>query len=399
MRRLCGWQDGSMRRLLLLASAVVFIDVAFYTAVTPLLPHYVDDLDLSKGQAGVLAAAYAAGTLVASLPGGLLAARAGPRRTLISGLLLIGVSSLVFGFAHHLLLLDAARFVQGIAGALTWSGALSWLIAATPESRRGSAIGGVLGIAIAGALLGPLLGALAVQIGTKPVFSSVLVLTSALAIVALGVRERGRAEPDRLRDVTASITSRPVLTATWYVAAPSVMFGAFSVLVPLRIHELGGGAGLVAAGFAAGSGLEAVMAPLIGRLSDRVGRLRPFAAGLLFCAITIAAIPVPQALGPMLAVAVSIAFGAGLCFAPAMTMLSDAAAATGLHQGFSAGLTNMAWAAGQVSGAVGGGVVAGAAGDALPSLLTAALLLATATAAWRAGEGRTGRPSPAEVTT
>ena len=54
-----------MRRLLLLGSTVVFLDVAFYTAITPLLPHYVDDLGLSKGAAGVLSAAYAAGTLFA----------------------------------------------------------------------------------------------------------------------------------------------------------------------------------------------------------------------------------------------------------------------------------------------------------------------------------------------
>ena len=47
----------------------------------------------------MLSAAYAAGTLVASLPSGFMAARVGPRRTLLSGLLLLGLASLVFGFA------------------------------------------------------------------------------------------------------------------------------------------------------------------------------------------------------------------------------------------------------------------------------------------------------------
>ena len=103
----------------------------------------------------MLSAAYAAGTLVASLPAGLMAARVGPRRTLLCGLLLLGLASLVFGFGQQVVLLDAARFVQGVAGALAWAGALTWLILATPENRRGSMIGDVLGIAIAGALLGP----------------------------------------------------------------------------------------------------------------------------------------------------------------------------------------------------------------------------------------------------
>ena len=81
-------------------------------------------------------------------------------------------------------------------------------------------------------------------------------------------------------------------------------------------------------------------------------------------------------------------------------MLSDAAEASGLHQGFSAGLTNMAWATGQVCGGVGGGAAAEATGDALPCLLVAAMLPVTAAAAWRAGELRLpGAAVPAEAGT
>ena len=105
-----------MRRLLLIASTMILFDVAFYSAIAPLLPDYVDELGLSKGQAGVLSAAYAAGTLLASLPAGLLASRVGPRRTVLAGLALLGLASLAFGFGHQIGLLDAARFVQGWPG-------------------------------------------------------------------------------------------------------------------------------------------------------------------------------------------------------------------------------------------------------------------------------------------
>src|SRR5882757_5061211 len=116
-----------MRRLIVLASAMVFLDVAFFAAIAPLLPTYVDDLHLSKAAAGILSASYAAGTLVAALPAGYVASRVGPRRSVIVGLLLLGCASLVFGLVHHIVLLDGARFVQGCAGALIWSGALTWL--------------------------------------------------------------------------------------------------------------------------------------------------------------------------------------------------------------------------------------------------------------------------------
>ena len=44
-------------RSLLLVSAVVLVDTVFFTALTPLLPHYVSTLGLSKTEAGVLVAA------------------------------------------------------------------------------------------------------------------------------------------------------------------------------------------------------------------------------------------------------------------------------------------------------------------------------------------------------
>jgi MFS family permease len=372
-----------MRRLLLLASAMIFLDVAFFAAIAPLLPEYVDDLGLSKAQAGILSASYAAGTLLAALPAGFVASRIGPRRSVIYGLLLLGVSSVVFGLAEEINLLDAARFTQGIAGALIWAGALTWLIVASPDANRGSVIGTALGTAVAGALLGPALGALAGSIGTGPVFGSVLVLTVALAYGAWRLPDAGVSERQALAEVRAAILSRPVLDATAFVAVPSVMFGAIEVLVPLRIDALGGGHGVIAAGFIAGAGLEAALAPFAGRFSDRVGRRSPYVTGLAICALAMVGVAVAQTLGGVLAALIVTSLGAGLCFAPALTLLSDVADSSALHQGFAAGLSNMAWAAGQVAGGAGGGVVASFTGNAVPCIAISVLLLATVAYAFR----------------
>src|SRR5690242_19218384 len=366
-----------MRRLLILASAMIFFDVAFFAAIAPLLPEYVDELGLTKAEAGVLSAAYAAGTLLASLPAGFVASRVGPRRTVIYGLLLLGVSSVVFGFAEQILLLDGARFIQGIAGALIWSGALTWLITSAPEENRGSIIGTALGTAVAGALLGPALGAIAGSIGTAPVFSSVLVVTILLSIAASRMPETRAPEEQNLREVMATLVSRPVVEAAAFVGVPSVMFGAIEVLVPLRIDELGGGHGLIAAGFIVGAALEAGLAPIAGRISDRRGRRLPYVSGLAVCAVAMIGVAVAASLGGIIAALILTSLGAGLCFAPALTLLSDIAESSSLHQGFAAGLSNMGWASGQVVGGVGGGVVASLTGNVLPSLVIAALLLAT----------------------
>jgi MFS family permease len=362
---------------------MIFFDVAFFAAIAPLLPGYVDDLGLTKAEAGLLSASYATGTLLGALPAGFVASRMGPRRTVIFGLLLLGCTSVVFGFANQIGLLDGARFIQGIAGALIWAGALTWLISVAPEKERGAVVGTALGTAVAGALLGPALGAVAGSIGTEPVFSAVLLLMVLLALAAARLPEAQAPAQQNLAEVGRTLVSRPILEAAAYVAVPSVMFGAIEVLVPLRIDSLGGSHGLIAAGFIAGAALEALLAPVSGRLSDRVGRRTPYVWGLAICALAMVGLSFSGTLGEVIAALIFTSLGAGLCFAPGLTQISDAAAASDLHQGFAAGVSNMAWAAGQVVGGIGGGVVASLTGNSAPSLAIALLLALTVVYAFR----------------
>jgi MFS family permease len=367
-----------MRRLVFLASVMVFFDVTFFAAIAPLLPEYVDELSLSKAEAGILAGAYAAGTLVASLPSGWIATWIGPRRTVIGGLLMLGATSVVFGFGNQVVLLDLARFVQGIAGAFIWTGALSWLITTAPPERRGAVIGTALGAAVAGALAGPAFGALAAEIGTEIVFSSVLVVALVLVFYAARLPQPGIPERQGWREVAAVLVRRQNVQAALFVTAPSLMFGAVEVLVPLRIDELGGNHTVIAAGFIAGAGIEALLAPIAGRYSDSAGRRPPYLLGMAICAVAMTGLAIVQTLGLEVAMLIGTSLGAGICFAPAMTTLSEAAEETDLHQGFAAGVSNMAWATGQVLGTFLGGAAAGALGNAAPSYAVALLLVATA---------------------
>ena len=125
-----------MRRLLILVSAIMLVDTMFFAALTPLLPHYTDELGLSKTGAGILTAAFGLGTLVGALPSGLLAARVGVKPTALTGLGLLSATSLAFGFAESVWVLDAARFLQGVGAACTWTGAVGWLLSAAPPERR-----------------------------------------------------------------------------------------------------------------------------------------------------------------------------------------------------------------------------------------------------------------------
>jgi MFS family permease len=372
-----------MRRLLVIASTMILFDVAFYSAIAPLLPDYVDELGLSKAEAGILSAAYAAGTLLASLPAGLLASRAGPRRTVLAGLALLGLSSVVFGFGRDVVQLDAARFSQGVAGAQIWSGAHTWLLTITPPERRGSVIGTALGTAVAGALIGPALGALAAKIGTEAVFSAVLGISGVFGVLAWRTPEAALPQRQSIGEVGAAISTRPVLVATAFVAVPSLMFGVGEVLVPLRIDNLDGGYAVIAGAFHVAAGIEAALAPISGRYSDRVGRRRPFVTGLAIAALGMLGIAAGQNVGVVVAGLLIASLGAGLCFAPALTMLTETTESGPLQEGLAAGLSNMAWAAGQVVGGVVGGAAVGLAGYAAPCVAVAVVLLFTGVYALR----------------
>lgn len=363
-----------MRRLLFLASAIVFFDVAFYAAITPLLPGYVDDLGLSKAQAGVLTASYAVGTLLNALPAGFVATRLGPRRTVVTGLLLLTGSSVVFGLADSFVLLTAARFMQGVSGAYTWTGALTWLVTTADDDKRGAVIGAALGSAVAGAMLGPAMGALASAVGTAVIFGSVAALTLCFALAASRLPDSTEPGTASVGDVFRAFGQRTVVLAAAMLAVPSLLFGLEGVLVPLRIDDLGGGPFLIALGFVLGAGLESLLSPVIGRYSDRAGRIRPYVAGMSICALTVLLIPAAQRSAVVVVAEILTAVGAGFCFTPATAILTSAAEGVDLHQGFASALMNMAWAGGQVLGAVAGGAAAEAFGYAVPCIAMSALL-------------------------
>lgn len=367
-----------MRLLFAVAGAVVFFDTVFYAAVVPLLPTLTRELHLSKASAGVLTASYAIGTLVGSIPGGILAEHAGPRVTLYIGLALMGVSSLAFGLLDNILLLDAARFIQGVGGACTWSGSLAWLISEVPVQRRGSAIGGALAAGIAGALFGPVVGTLAHALGRGPVFSAVVLVAAGLAVAvqllpAPPPLERPRERPPLRRQ----LREPAIALGMWLVAIPALASGAMNVLGPLRLGQLGAGAAGIGATFLVAAGIEAAMAPAVGHLSDRRGRMFPLRIGLAAAAIVLLCFTLPRSALLLAVVIVLATVALGTFWAPAMAMLSDAADVHGMSQGYALALINLAWAAGQIAGAGGGGALAKAAGDGFPFAAAAGLCAIT----------------------
>ena len=366
-----------MRRLLLLACAIVFVDTTFFAAMTPLLPHFEDQYDLTKTGAGVLAAAYPAGTFLGALPFGYLAAKWGVRAVALFGLVLMSLSSFAFAFADSIVMLDIARFVQGLAGAASWAGAMAWVASAAPRDRRGEMIGTTMGAAIAGALAGPALGALAEGVGIEPTFSAIGILGFALAAVALTMEPAAAEGTSTPRELLAALRDSRISGGMWLIAVPGLIFGTIGVLAPLRLDDLGVGATMIGAAWLCASLLEVGVSPLVGRISDRRGRLYPCMIGLAAGTVVMLLFPWPDKSWALIALVVFASPLIGTLWAPSMAMLSDGAEALGIAQGLAFALSNLGWSIGHTAGSAASARLADATSDTVPYLLLSGLCLAS----------------------
>jgi MFS family permease len=373
---------GMVRRVLVFVTVTIFVDAVLYGVITPLVPGYVDDYNLSKFRAGLIVGAFGGGVLLGAIPSGILAGRYGPKSAVVVGLLLLVLSSVTFGLAGSPLALGVSRFLQGISSTTTWAGALAWVTVLAPRERRGQVLGTVFGFAVLGAILGPTFGATAKLLGIRPTFFVVAAIGLALMFVAIAspTPPPERPSPGATR---RALADPAFALGLWLNTLPAIFFGVLALLAPLTLSARGYGAFEIGAVFLVAGVLESVLNPYIGRLADSRGTLLPIRVFLVasIATGTALALTVNDALVVVFIVLASIAYGA--LFTPGMALVSERADRSELSQGLAFGVMNGAWALGQVIGSPVAGALSGASGDTLSylscSLLCAATLAVTAT--------------------
>lgn len=330
-----------------------FTDMVLYYLIVPLLPRYATSLHLSQMQVGALFGSYAVALLAATLPVARVTDRHGRRSVMLVGLLGLGAATMLFAFSHAFWLLLLARALQGVAAAATWVPGMALLADFFDAESRGAAMGTAFAMANLGALAGPpLSGFLDQHAGPRAPFFI------GAALVALDAAGRAFLLEEPVRHPAPVVPWRVLLEDRLIRAFTGAMIlasGLWAILestLPLHLAKaLHLGPAAIGLCFMAAVLTHTICSPQMGKLSDRIGRVKVLRIGLALCLV---ALPLPVFMPGVWTMAVALALlGASASFvmAPCGPGVADAVQAMG-RTDFASGfaLLNIAYAIGMVVG-------------------------------------------------
>jgi EmrB/QacA subfamily drug resistance transporter len=402
------------------------------TVMNVALPSIQKDLGASISSLEWVVNGYSLSFAVLLATGGRLGDILGRRRMFMTGVVLFALSSATAGLAPSTGALVASRVTQGVGAALMMPATLSIITNAFAPAERGRAIGTWAGVSALALALGPLLGGfLTEHVSWRAIFYLNIPVAAGAVVTALfAVRESRDETVGREIDwagtavLTAGLTagvlaliegnswgwgservialiagSIALLAAfAWLegkVRAPIVQFeflrnrnffGALTVAFVISFAMLGMFffMALYIQNILGYSPLEAgvrflpttlvimVVAPVAGRMTDRIGARVPIVAGLAIVAVSLfmqAQISDTSGYGPLLVPFILMGLGIGLTMSPMSTAAMNAVHVT--KSGLASGLLSMSRMVGGTFGvAVLGAIFQGSSRTELESALS-----------------------------
>jgi MFS family permease len=303
-----------------------FLGSSQHALLQPTFPLYITALGGTPLQVGFVLACFAVTSVTLRPLIGGLADRWSEQRVLTCGLLLLsGAVSLCFvPFAEFAMLANALR---GIGWASLSAGGYSLLALSAPPQRRGEASGYYSGVQASGTILFP---AVALWLIDAPFGGFSLVFAVAIALAAAGAAAGGvlsRYAPQPAHDRRSpssgpwwreiwNVLDREIILASALSFASHVTFPAVASFVVLYarqidIENLGW--------FYVASGTTSLLArPLLGKVSDNIGRRRALLACFVLQTLALLALAYAAGLGGL--IISGMLYMVGLAMASATTL-------------------------------------------------------------------------------
>jgi predicted MFS family arabinose efflux permease len=269
---------GSERTILLLVSAVQFVNVLDFIMVVPLGPDFASALGIPMSQLGLVTGSYTMAGAAAGIAGAAFLDRFDRRTALAVAMAGLVLATAAGGLATGLGTLMATRVAAGLFGGPATSLAFAIVADAVPSARRGRAMGVVMGAFSAAAVLGVPAGLWLSQVGgwRLPFFSvagvGAGVASAAVLLMPPMGAHRSAAGSAPLGEGYAFLSDP---AARLSLAATATVMGATFALVPNLAAFLQFNAGLprerLGLLYMAGGAMSFVVLRAVGRAVDRVG--------------------------------------------------------------------------------------------------------------------------------
>jgi MFS family permease len=321
------------RSFFFLCTLGVLCFISYNLVRMPVLALFAESLGAGPERIGLIVSVSTITGVLLKLPSGALSDIYGRKMLLRIGVLAFGLPPFVYPFVSDLNVLTGLRFIHGLATAIFAPSALA-TVADLYRERRGAAMGTYTACTQSGALLGPFLGGWLVHsAGFPTAFVTAGVFGCAAIVIFFSLRLD---EPPPVREKRFALVviemakgfkavarNHRVLITSSTDAAKMIANGALMAFLPLYGLSIGLNAGEVGLLFSVQAVTSFFSKPIMGRISDRIGRQPLILLGLLICAGSFVSMPHVTQVSLLLCLSACFGFGEAVVSSSSSALVAD----------------------------------------------------------------------------
>jgi len=326
---------GKMTTSLVLLGIALFVVSLGFGMFTPILPQYAAELGIDTTSLGFAYSLYNVALIIFLIPSGIMADRLGRVKTIVIGMAVFSISSLMLVFAKDLLQFAAARAVEGIGAAVVTPAVFALIADLAPSEKRGSGMGYTSTMDTVGSLAGPTIGgSIAQTMGLTVPFYAAFLMALLSGALLLPIRDpkgqsRSSSSGSSLLSIFNSLRrnvseNRSLLVLCFRGFIVGITQGLFVLVFVLYMaFQIAMQPAEIGISFTLVSGATLAFAFLAGNLSDRFGR-KPFVIlGGIVIASGVVAFSFTHTAFQVYVVSLVLGFGIALNNAPINALLAD----------------------------------------------------------------------------